>query len=103
MPDRRLTAIAVPALLFVVTGVVAVAVLGKGTNAPLGTTLAIGTLAALVATMIASAIHTVGAVRVLPTSNDWQLAGLSRVRPKHAVTADEWLKLLKQATTEFYV
>jgi hypothetical protein len=103
MPDRRFIAIAVPALLFIVAAIVAVAVLAKGTHEPLGPTIAAGTLAALVATMIVSAIRTVAAVRVQPSPNEWQLAGITGLSPKHAITANEWLKLLKHATTEFYV
>jgi hypothetical protein len=53
---RQRISIAVSALLFVVTGAFTAALLlGDGTTEPLGSALAIRTLASLVATMIASA------------------------------------------------
>jgi hypothetical protein len=55
-------AIAVPAVLFVVTGVIAIALLDHGTTEPLGSTLAIGILASA----IVSVIRVVSAVRSEP-------------------------------------
>jgi hypothetical protein len=59
-------AIAVPAVLFVVTGVIAIALLDHGTTEPLGSTLAIGILASLEAAAIVSVIRVVSAVRSEP-------------------------------------
>ena len=100
MDDRRFIAIAVPALLFVVTGVVAVALFSHGTTGPVGTTLAVGTLSSLAATMIVSAERVVGAVRPQSSANDAQLSGLIRVTAKSSLTSDEWLQLLREAKTE---
>lgn len=103
MNDRRFIAIVVWALLFVVTGVVAVALLGRGATEPLGTALAIGTVSSLVATMIVYAVRVVGAVRPQPPGSAWQVSGLVRVTSKNTLTSKEWLQLLLTAKTEFYV
>jgi hypothetical protein len=102
MPDRRLLWAAVFALLFVITGVVAVAVLTHGSKQPLGSTLAIGTLGSLLASLIVSGVQVVGAIQSRATPKDG-LPGLIRAAPKHSITTDEWLDLLRRAKTEFYV
>jgi hypothetical protein len=101
--ERRFVAIAVPALLFVVTGVVFLALLGHGTADPLGSTLAIGTLSSLVAAMIGSAVRVVGALRSQPSTGAAHFTGLIRVISKSALTSNEWLQFLQTAKSEFYV
>lgn len=103
MNERRFVAIFVPALLFVVTGVVFLALLDHGTAEPLGSTLAIGTLSSLVATMIAFAVGVVGAVRSEPSTGAVHFTGLVRVTSKSALTSNEWLQFLQTAKSEFYV
>lgn len=103
MPDRRLRSAAVFALLFIITGVVAVAVLTRGSHEPLGTTVAIGTLGSLLASLIVSGWRVVASVQPDNTSPDTQMPGLVGARAKHSITADEWLDLLRKANTEFYV
>jgi hypothetical protein len=101
--NRRFIAIAVPALLFIATGVVAIALLGHGTTEPLGSALAIGTLSSLVAAMIISAVRVIVAVRPQPSPNESHVAGLVRVTSKKAITSKEWLQVLQTAKSEFYV
>jgi hypothetical protein len=103
MDDRRFTTLAVPALLFVVTGVVAIALLSHGSSGPLGTTLAVGTLSSLVATMIVSAARVLGAVRPQPAPTGAELSGLLGATSKSAVTSEAWLQLLREAKAEFYI
>lgn len=103
MPDRRFVAIAVFSLLFVVTGVVAVALLSKGTAGPPGSALAIGTFSSLAAAMIVNATRVVVAVRSQPSPNHEFLPGLIRIRPKHTVTTRQWMEILQTAKSEFYI
>jgi hypothetical protein len=103
MDDRRYVTIAVPALLAIITAIFAVALLDHGTGEPLGTTLAVGTVSSLVATAIVNVVRTVTAVRSRDPSSVSHLPGLVRVRPKNALTAEEWLQFLQTAKTEFYV
>lgn len=102
MSDRRLFAI-VLALLFVITGVVAVAFLDSGGDAPLGSTLAIGILTSLASSMFLAAIGAVIALRPESSSDMWQLDGVVRVASKAAITSEDWLRILEKADTEFYV
>jgi hypothetical protein len=103
MDDRRYITIAVPALLAIITAFFAIALLDHGTGEPLGTTLAVGTVSSLIATVITSVIRVVTAVRGREPSRISHLPGLVRVTPKNALTADEWLHFLQTAKTEFYV
>jgi len=103
MLDRRLLSAAVFALLFILTGVVAVAVLTHGSHEPLGTTVAIGTLGSLLASLIVSGARVVANVQPHRTPTDSHVPGLIGIRAKHSITADEWLDLLRKANTEFYV
>ena len=103
MQDRRLRSAAVFALLFVITGVVAVAVLTRGGHEPLGTTLAIGTLGSLLASLIVSGWRVVANVQSRDAPQGAHIPGLVGARAKHLFKADDWLDLLRKANTEFYV
>ncbi len=103
MRDRRLLSAAVFALLFIITGVVAVAVLTRGVHEPLGTTLAIGTLGSLLASLIVSGWRVVSSVQPREPPTDPHIPGLVSARAKDSIKADEWLDLLRKANTEFYI
>lgn len=103
MRERRLLSVAVFALLFIITGVIAVAVLTRGTHQPLGTALAIGTLGSLLASLILSGARVVASVQSRETPTDQHIPGRVGARAKHSITGDEWLDLLRKANTEFYV
>ncbi len=104
MSRQRLVAIVVPSLLCVIAAVTALAVLGHGTGSPLGSTLAVGVLSSLLATVIVSAVRVVVVVRSESPSPDALIpAGLVRIKPKKDLTTQEWLQLLQTAKDEFYI
>jgi hypothetical protein len=103
MHRRRFITIAAPTLLFVVTGVVALAVLGRSGGEPLGSALAVGVVSSLAATMLVSAAQVVVAVRTQPAVDPARPPGLVSVRRKSSLTSEDWLGLLRNAKTEFYI
>ena len=104
MSGNRLITIAVPAVLFVVTAAfIAALLLGHNTSEPLGSALAIGTLSSLVATLIVSLVRVVTAAQADTLASTAGFLGLLRISRKSDFSTDDWLQLLRNAKTEFYV
>lgn len=103
MIRHRSLAIIAPALLFVLTGVTAAALVDHGIATPLSTNLSVGILSSLIAAAIASAIGVVFAVLPRQTADVVHPPGLVRVKAKKDLTPDEWLELLYAAKKEFYI
>jgi hypothetical protein len=106
MVSPRVKVIAALAVLFIVTALVAVVVLVRGTTHPIIWSLAAGVLSSLSAAMILYVISRVIAVDNWPprsTSDDAYHPGLMRAMPKHSRTAREWFEFLLTARSEFYI
>jgi hypothetical protein len=104
MSNRRRIQIAVPAVLFVFTAAfIAALVFGHGTSQPLGSALGIGTLSSLAATLIMSLAKTVTEAQGEAQTNRAAFPGLLRISTKSQFESDDWLQLLRNAKTEFYI